>query len=512
MNRCELSELSDKSYDVIVVGAGINGAGAAQYLAAGGYKVLIIDKGDFAGGATSKSSRILHCGLRHLAPGKSIWDFVVHPSKFFLACQNARKSMIARSEISSSMKELVRPFRFYFPIYNDGPYFSWQLDFAFKLLNLLGPRDNSLEYHRYSGKSLQEIPFKKWFRDSNKLQSVSVFKDYQFISAERLVVDTIRDSAELGATVRNYTLMHQPKQLDGVWEATLKDVLTSKEVNVKTKLILNVTGPWGNWVNQMMKPGIPDKVIGLKGAHIVVKLPEEFSECGIMVINRANEPMYILPWHDMHYIGLNRTPYDGELDEVKATKDEIEWLIGEVNYAFPKLNLNREDILYSYAGIQPVTFDAGDPQGSREVVVHDLESEGIANVLMLTGGPIWDYRNIAKKLLKEISSRCVPSMDKQSPSFCSSEMTQLLRETSPTSVDMKYSENLIKKIILEEQTVSLADIMIRRTGLGWSADRGEATADKVATLMAELKGWDEQRKEEEIQSFHQYIKEMHQVH
>ena len=94
--------------------------------------------------------------------------------------------------------------------------------------------------------------------------------------------------------------MYKPKQLDEVWEATLKDVLTSKEVNVKTKLILNVTGPWGNWVNQMMKPGIPDKVIGLKGAHIVVKLPEEFSECGIMVINRANEPMYILPWHDMH--------------------------------------------------------------------------------------------------------------------------------------------------------------------------------------------------------------------
>ena len=88
----------------------------------------------------------------------------------------------------------------------------------------------------------------------------------------------------------------------------------------------------------------------------------------------------------------------------------------------------------------------------------------------------------------------------------------LLRETSPTSVDMKYSENIIKKIILEEQTVSLADIMIRRTGLGWADDRGEATADKVATLMAELKGWDEQRKEKEIQSFYQYIKEMHQVH
>ena len=113
MNRSELSELSDKSYDVIVVGAGINGAGAAQQLVADGYRVLIIDKGDYAGGATSKSSRILHCGLRYLAPGKSIWDFVFHPSKFFLACQNARKAMIARSDISLSMKELVRPFRFF---------------------------------------------------------------------------------------------------------------------------------------------------------------------------------------------------------------------------------------------------------------------------------------------------------------------------------------------------------------------------------------------------------------
>ena len=511
MNRSELSELSDKSYDVIVVGAGINGAGAAQQLVADGYRVLIIDKGDFAGGATSKSSRILHCGLRYLAPGKSIWDFVIHPSKFFLACQNARKAMIARSEISLSMKELVRPFRFFFPIYKDGPYLSWQVDSAFKLLNLLGPHDNSLEYQRFSGNNLQKIPFKKWFRDSKQLQSVSVFKDYQFISAERLVVDTIRDAAKMGATVRNYTLMYQPKQLADGWQVTLKDVLTAKEVNVKTKLILNVTGPWGNCVNQTMKSSIPDKVIGLKGAHIVVKLPEEFSECGIMIINRANEPMYFLPWHEMHYIGLNRTPYDGELDEVMASKDETEWLLGEVNYAFPQLNLKRTDILYSYAGIQPVTFDESDPQGSREVVVHDLESDGIPNFLMLTGGPIWNYRHIAKKILKEVSKRCVPTLAKQHPSSGSSEVTKLLRNSRSASVEMNISDEILKKIIIEEQPVYLADILLRRTGIGWDIDQGKSAVPEVATVMAELCGWDEQRKEKEMQLFHQHIKEIYQV-
>ena len=94
-------------------------------LVAAGYRVLIIDKGDFSGGVTSKSNRILHCGFRYLAPGKFIWDFVFHQSKFFLACQNARKAMIARNDISISMKELVRPFQFYFPIYKDRPYHSW---------------------------------------------------------------------------------------------------------------------------------------------------------------------------------------------------------------------------------------------------------------------------------------------------------------------------------------------------------------------------------------------------
>ena len=213
----------------------------------------------------------------------------------------------------------------------------------------------------------------------------------------------------------------------------------------------------------------------------------------------------------MLFRSLNRTPYDGDLDGVKATKEETEWLLGEVNYLFPQLNLQRKDILFSYSGIQPVTFDESDPQGSREVVVHDLESEGLVNVLMLTGGPIWNYRHIAKKFLKEVSKRCVPRLHKQRPSFGSSEVTQLLRNSRSTSVDMKISENIIKKIILEEQPVSLADILLRRTGLGWDIDQGQSAVNEVATLMAKLCGWDEHRKEKEIQLFQQNIKEIYQV-
>ena len=114
-------------------------------------------------------------------------------------------------------------------------------------------------------------------------------------------------------------------------------------------------------------------------------------------------------------------------------------------------------------------------------------------------------------MLKAVSKRCVPKLRKQSPSSCSSEVTQLLRNSQATSVDMKISENIIKQIILEEQPISLADILLRRTGQGWGADQGKSVTSEVATSMAEMKGWDEQRKGKEIQSFQQHIREIHQV-
>ena len=149
MKRLSLEELAKQTFDVVVIGAGINGSGAVQHLASRGYRVLIVDKGDFSQGATSRSSRILHCGLRHLMPGKSAWDFVRHPHRFWVACKNAQKSMRSRSQLATTMKPLVRPFNFCFPIYRDGPYASWQVDVAFRLLKLLGPGDLPLNYVRH---------------------------------------------------------------------------------------------------------------------------------------------------------------------------------------------------------------------------------------------------------------------------------------------------------------------------------------------------------------------------
>ena len=143
--RPNISDLDDARFDVIVVGGGINGASTAQHLAAAGYRTLIVDKGDFGSGASARSSRLLHCGLRYLAPGRSILDFARHPTRLAVALRMARLAMEARGEFVRTSGSRTTAMTLHFPIYRDGPYASWQISAAFALLRRLGPDDVPLE-------------------------------------------------------------------------------------------------------------------------------------------------------------------------------------------------------------------------------------------------------------------------------------------------------------------------------------------------------------------------------
>ncbi len=292
MKRIPLADLGKDPFDVVVIGAGINGSGAVQEIAARGYRVLIVDKDDFSSGATNRSSRILHCGLRHLAPGKSVWDFVWNPTRFWVACRNAKKSMDSRSQIAETMKPLVSPFHFCFPIYDDGPYAPWQVDVAFWLLDILGPGDLPLDYKRYTHKNMDQVPFSKWMRDPQKLKGFAVFRDYQFLSAERLVIDTLKDCQRLGAVVRNYTECVGAGRTGDHWELDLQDSHDSSEsVTIKCRVVLNTSGPWGDQLTQRLTGITKRRMVGLKGIHILVSLPQELAQWGMMAINSENETL-----------------------------------------------------------------------------------------------------------------------------------------------------------------------------------------------------------------------------
>jgi glycerol-3-phosphate dehydrogenase len=506
MQRLPLTDLSGESFDVVVIGAGINGAGAVQEIAARGYRVLIVDKGDFSSGATNRSSRILHCGLRHLAPGKSVWEFVRNPKKFWVACQNAKKSMDSRSQVAKTMKPLVSPFPFAFPIYKDGPYASWQVDVAFKLLDILGPGDLPLDYVRYNRRNMTAVPFSQWVANPEKLKGFAVFSDYQFLSAERLVVDTLKDAQRLGATVRNYTECIGAKQSGEHWTLELQDSFNSNErATVLGKVVVNTCGPWGDQLTKRLTGNSKRRMVGLKGIHILADLPGELAEWGMMAINSDNETLYCLPWNGMHYIGPTRIPYTQDLDSVVCTEKEQDWMLAEINHIFPKLKLRRQDIHYTYAGIQPVSEDPKDPKGTREIRIHDLSDEGFSNMLMLTGGPIQTYRIVGAQVADAVGSRITPSGSTQKLSYLPSAVTRQIYEERSNGTIGPLSTEVIQKIIKEEQASNLTDLLIRRCDLGWSRNRGQEYLEVTATMMAKILNWDEGQTQAQISSYLRFI-------
>lgn len=504
MRRPTLHTLAQDTFDVAVIGGGINGAGAAQELASRGYRVLIVDKGDFSQGATSRSSRILHCGLRHLTPGKSAWEFAFNPARFLVACKNAKKSMDSQKQVSETMGELVRSFKFCFPIYKGGPYAPWQVDAGFQLLKLLGPRDFSLDYVRHDQKSLDAVPYSRWLRDRDKLLGIAVFRDYQFVTAERMVVDTIKDACRMGAMARNYTECRRAQRANELWNIELMDTSQESEtVTARAKVIINATGPWGDLLTQSLTGDQRQRMVGLKGIHIIVDLPEELADWGVMTITRNGETLYCLPWNGMHYIGPTRTPYSGDPGEVRATADEIDWVLAEVNHAMPMLGLAREDILFTWAGIQPVSFDKTDPKGTREIKIHDLESVGAPNMLMLTGGPIMTFRIIGKDLADAVGQRIPPTEEPQELSYVASEISVQLDNLNHTA--KQIPETLLREIAQEEQVMCLADLCLHRTPMGHSRDQGLSHIEATAGSVAELLGWDKAQTRCEIEKYRAYI-------
>jgi glycerol-3-phosphate dehydrogenase len=508
MKRIPLGDLEKDPFDAVVIGAGINGSGAAQQLAARGYRVLIIDKDDFSSGATNRSSRILHCGLRHLAPGKSAWDFVWNPSRFWVACKNARKSMDSRSQIAKTIKPLVSPFPFCFPIYEDGPYAPWQLDAGFKLMEFLGPGDLPLDYTRYTRKNMDKVPFSSWVRDPQKLKGFAVFRDYQFLSADRLVIDTLKDAYRLGAVVRNYTECVGAKRIGDQWELELQDCDDSSEtIWIKSKLVLNTSGPWGDKLTGRLTGNSKRRMVGLKGIHILVNLPEELAQWGMMGINSENETIYCLPWKGMRYIGPSRTPYDQDLDSVVCTEKEVDWMLSEVNLMLPKLNLTRNDVHYTYAGIQPVSYDPKDPKGTRQIRIHDLSNEGFPNMLMLTGGPIMTYRIIGSDLADAVAKRIRPSSSVKELSYFPSAITKQVYKKKGGRLMDPEGAGILKEIVAEEQVSSLIDLFFRRSDFGWDLDLGRAKLEPVAKIMAEILGWDDIQLQDQIDRYISHIEE-----
>ncbi|MBL8588586.1 MAG: FAD-dependent oxidoreductase, partial [Methylobacteriaceae bacterium] len=272
--REALAGLDGAEFDVVVIGAGVNGASAAERLAADGYRVLIVDKGDFASGASSRSSRLLHCGLRYLAPGRSILDFARRPSRLKTALRMARLAMQARSEFVKAFPERVGQMRLHFPIYAGGLYRGWHLDLAFRLLERLGPGDLPLDYRRLTPQEARALPLIGGLRDPDRLLGVAAFREYQFQWPERVAVDAIGRAEDAGARARNHTAARIAGRDGEGWRIELTDMLSqTPPIIVKSRMNLVTAGAWIDEVARGGAPPPPREIIGPQGGPHLLPPP-----------------------------------------------------------------------------------------------------------------------------------------------------------------------------------------------------------------------------------------------
>ncbi|MDP6389224.1 MAG: FAD-dependent oxidoreductase [Alphaproteobacteria bacterium] len=505
--------IRDRVFDVVVIGGGITGASSAQHLAAAGFSVLLVEKGDFASAASSRSSRLLHSGLRYLAPPKSLWDFVKKPSAFLAGASTARKSSMVGDELARTLPHAVRTTRLLLPIFKTSTFRGWQVDLGVLFLKLIGRRKTPLNYVRRSSDTARGLPFVQWLRQGNQLESVVEIDDHQFHWPERICIDCIMDAERLGAVALNYTAAEGVTREDDLWRVEIAN-RDGDRASVTAKVLLNFTGVWTDRTNAMVPAGKPPKrqIVGVKGVSIAVQLPERFEGVGIAGINSEGDAIMCVPWGKLHYIGPTETVYEGDIEDVKPEDEDIDELIHEINLFMPGIDMDRSRILHAWAGVRPITYDPSRAKGRRMPfsVLHDLGPEGFPNMLTLTWAAFMSHQPTARRVVNAVRKRIRPSGP---PRPLRHDGARDAADSSPPFIESRpeVTRAQIIRSVEKEYARDLVGILYRRTGLGWYVRIPEDKVREAAELVAPILGWDKDDIDREVDKYMAYVRDQHLI-
>jgi glycerol-3-phosphate dehydrogenase len=488
-------------YDVVVIGLGINGAAALRELALAGYSVLGVDMQDFGAGSSARSSRLLHCGLRYLAPGRSAWEFVRHPKRFATALKMASQAVEARNEFVRTEPHRVDAARLHFPIYQDGPYAPWQVRAAFRLLGALNVGGVPLDYSMMSRGDAAKAPMVRLLGSMERLRTVATYREYQLVWPERVCVDAVLDAAVAGATVLNYARVESCARTEqGDWSVRLQREGGQSRFEVRAPVVLNMAGIWIDEVLRTASPRAIQRVLGTKGAHILVGMPEECRSLGIATINSKGEPFYCLPWGEFHYFGPTETLYEGDKEHVVVNDAEIDFLVAEANRLFPSRRVGRPDVVHTWAGVRPLTYDKDQPLGNRKRVLHDLSSEGLGGMYALTGGPVMTHRSAGREARHAVDRRGGSPASKGDASL--GQHAQVDRDfLRKLRLDVPEARERLVEIVSRERVKHLSDLFFRRLGVAWFERVDASDVQRVARAAAPALDWGEARTETAIAEF-----------
>ncbi|MCM3871967.1 MAG: glycerol-3-phosphate dehydrogenase [Pyrinomonadaceae bacterium] len=528
------ANISEVTFDVIIIGAGINGAGIARDAAMRGLQVLLLDKGDIGGGTTSWSTRLIHGGLRYLEHAE---------------LGLVRESLRERETLFRIAPHLVKPLPILLPLYEQaarGPLTIRAGMIAYDLLSL----NKSLPRHRMltRDEALVEAPGLK--RDG--LRAAAIYYDAQVEFAERLVVENVLSARKHGATVITHARVQKSKGeltgsfKDGSQVVEFVDVRTGAAFATRGRIIVNAAGPWVDEVLTSVGRPSTRLIGGTKGSHIIVGSFAGAPSTALYVEAESDKrPFFIIPWNSRFLIGTTDIRFTGDLDRVEIEDDEIEYLLRETNRVIPA-QLSRDAILYSYAGVRPLPYTENKNEEGitrRHFIRESPEQDGLLSVV---GGKLTTYRNLSEQTVDLIGRRLGKDLPKSTtaqtvlpgavadfPSFAeqfkrdsglpSQTSERLLRVYGKRAAEVlklvaqnkslaesfdEETGGIAAEVVFsfqEEMAETLADCLLRRTMVGLNSSVGIGADKAAATIAKEFLGWSDTRVEKEVDGYRSYV-------
>ncbi len=525
---------SDGEFDVVIVGGGMAGAGIARDLALRGATVALVEKGDFASGTTSRSSKLIHGGLRYL----ELFDVGL-----------VRESLRERETLRRLAPHLVQPLPFLVPIYQGSSRGLIKVRIGLKLYDWLTPGRDRERYRVL--RPLDALSLEPAL-EAETLRGAGYYFDDLLVYPERLCLENALSASRRGARVLNYAEVEEvPRGAGGAPVAVVvRDLLTGAVATLRARVIVNATGPWVDQFRELA--GVSERgrriVRGTKGIHCL--LPR-LTTRAIYHSTADDRMIFVIPWRDFSLVGTTDTDFEGDPDRVHATREEVIYLLQEVRRALPDRRVRFEEVAYTYAGVRPLSFEEGARASdvSRE---HKIVDEAGGRFLSITGTKLTCFRSLAE----EAGDRVVRALGGETPSRTarftldgadeelgivegrawldvSSEVSTsgLSRQTLATLVGLYgrgYSgvvalagkapdgverlcpsnPDIVAQLHLavhDEMAVSLQDVLLRRTGIGTSPCQGQDCAEVIGQRMGSLLGWSPRRLTAELEAYHGHV-------
>jgi glycerol-3-phosphate dehydrogenase len=524
-----LSDLDDSALDLLVIGGGITGAGIARDAAMRGISTVLVEQLDLAAGTSSRSSRLVHGGLRYLEQGNMAL---------------VREALRERAILLRIAPHLVRSIPFIFPLHEGDRVPRWKLGAGLVAYELLAGFRN-VRRPRILGKRgvLQREPLLR----ERGLTGGALYGDAQCDDA-RLVIATTRSAVDHGATVLTHTrvtgLIEEGGRVTG---ASLEDRLAGTHRDIRATIVFNATGPWTDELRRMEDPGAAPMLRLTRGTHVVVPRERVGHRHAITFLSPIDgRVMFILPWGDLTYIGTTDTDYSADPSAVAATRDDVVYLLRSANALFPAARLTEDDVRSTWAGLRPLLAADGGQAPSAVSREHALV-EGSRGMRTIAGGKLTTYRAMAAEAVDQVADRLKRKLTRALtdviplPGGNAADLEPFRARGAPLGLPAAVSERLVDRYgtecagihnlgmknrslfdrlhpthpaieaevlhaVRREMALTVEDVMVRRLHLYHETrDHGLRAAERVAQLMAGELGWSAERIRNEVAGYRRFV-------